>query len=232
MSMKCEKISGIYKIISKIDGKYYIGSSKDISGSHGRWYIHKLDLNKHCHHNEYLQNAWNKHGQKNFDFVIIEKTSDLLNREQYYLDLAFQEKDKCYNLLFSAYRLKLTPEIRQKISESLIGRFKGKESPHWGKNHTLESRKKISNALKGRISPNKGKSMCSEQKEKISRSVLKGSQEIKERKAKNWMFTSPEKDIIKIHNLNQFCKDNNLQVSKMWCVANGIRPHHKGWTKC
>jgi hypothetical protein len=49
------KISGIYKIINKINNKYYVGSSKHI--------------------NPHLQNAWNKYGQNNFDFVITEECS-------------------------------------------------------------------------------------------------------------------------------------------------------------
>lgn len=50
MKSQCKnigKISGIYKIINKINGKYYVGSSKDIvTPNIGRWYMHKYELNK------------------------------------------------------------------------------------------------------------------------------------------------------------------------------------------
>jgi len=49
--------------------------------------------------------------------------------------------------------------------------------------------------------------------------------------AKNWVFSNPAGDNVKIYNLSQFCKDNNLLDSKMNLVYTGKRNHHKGWTK-
>ena len=40
------KISGIYKIINKVNGKYYVGSAKNIRG---RWNGHKHLLNRNIH---------------------------------------------------------------------------------------------------------------------------------------------------------------------------------------
>ena len=48
---------GIYKIINKVNGKYYVGSSLNINK---RWSVHKSALSKNKHHNDHLQNAWNK----------------------------------------------------------------------------------------------------------------------------------------------------------------------------
>lgn len=88
-----EIISGIYKIINQINGKIYIGSSKDINYRCNR---HFSDLRNNCHRNRYLQRSWNKYGENNFRLEIIEiidkntTTSEfkynLLTREQYYLD--------------------------------------------------------------------------------------------------------------------------------------------------
>src|ERR1035437_397640 len=64
------KISGIYKIINKIDGKYYIGSSDHIKR---RWYSHRTELRKNRHGNQYLQRARNKYGEINIP--ESEKTS-------------------------------------------------------------------------------------------------------------------------------------------------------------
>ena len=116
-----EKISGIYKIINKVNGKYYVGSSKDI---HRRWNDHKLELNKNRHNNNYLQKSYNKHGVSNFDFIITEKVSvdKLIEIEQKYLDTAKQERDKCYNLNFLADRVEMTDEVREKISKSNKGK--------------------------------------------------------------------------------------------------------------
>jgi group I intron endonuclease len=114
------RVSGIYKIINKVNRKYYVGSSNNI---HKRWNEHKSELNKNRHKNNYLQKSYNKHGINNFDFIITEKISveKLIEIEQKYLDIAKQEKDKCYNLNFIADRVEMTDEIKKKISDGNKG---------------------------------------------------------------------------------------------------------------
>ena len=92
------KISGIYKIINKVNGKYYVGSSNDIlERGCGRFYHHKWMLKNNRHNNIHLQRAWNESGEKNFRFVIVKEVDDdfLLIEEQKYLDIAKKEKEKC-----------------------------------------------------------------------------------------------------------------------------------------
>ena len=90
-------ISGIYCIENKVNGKKYIGSSKDI---YGRWLQHEYQLNKGEHHSRYLQFAWNKYGKDNFKFYILEKCEEdkLFEREQYYYDFYECCGDKGYNV--------------------------------------------------------------------------------------------------------------------------------------
>lgn len=78
--------TGIYKITCLSNNKLYIGSSKNIEK---RFKTHINQLNKNKHINEHLQSAWNLYGQNNFLFEIIEicEISNLLIREQYWLDL-------------------------------------------------------------------------------------------------------------------------------------------------
>jgi group I intron endonuclease len=78
--------SGVYRIKNIIDNKVYIGSAINIKR---RWCRHRQMLNERIHHCNYLQNAWNKYNSENFIFEIIEEIKDktnLLQREQYYLD--------------------------------------------------------------------------------------------------------------------------------------------------
>lgn len=77
---------GIYKITNNIDGKSYYGSSKNIRK---RWLKHKNELNKNKHINILLQRAWNKYGEDNFIFSVVEEcdVENLLIIEQKYLDL-------------------------------------------------------------------------------------------------------------------------------------------------
>lgn len=80
-----EVICGIYKITNIINNKVYIGSSKDI---YKRWLQHKNHLNQHTHRNRFLQFAWDKYGERNFLFEIIEicNENDLFINEQKWYD--------------------------------------------------------------------------------------------------------------------------------------------------
>lgn len=152
------KISGIYKIINKDNGKYYVGSSENILGKRGRWEEHIRLLKNNKHHNSHLQNAWNKYGQGMFYFIIIKEVEKdrLFIEEQTYLDIARLELNKCYNLSFIADRPEITHRTRQLIREKSprygpkngmygVHKFygtpmkdkKGKKNPSY--NHTLFS---------------------------------------------------------------------------------------------
>jgi group I intron endonuclease len=95
------KICGIYKIVNKIDGKCYIGSSNNI---HRRFYIHVRKLNDDSHENPYLQNAWNKYGSPTFQLIVVEECDCdvLLIREQIYLNDAKNNESLYYNLNFTS----------------------------------------------------------------------------------------------------------------------------------
>ena len=122
------KISGIYKIINKVNGKYYVGSSNDVIGKHGRLVEHVNDLRSNRHKNQHLQRSWNIHGESGFDFILIERVSetDLLVVEQTYLDVAKNERNLCYNCKFIAgggsSPVDWTPERRKNMSNALKGR--------------------------------------------------------------------------------------------------------------
>jgi len=80
------KIRGIYRIRNKLNGKVYIGSAEDIVN---RFYGHKSILHKNKHHSILLQRAWNKYGEDQFVFKVIEKVEkplSLRKREQYWIN--------------------------------------------------------------------------------------------------------------------------------------------------
>ena len=118
------KISGIYKIIHKKSGKYYVGSSMNINiGTNSRLNTHLRYLKSNRHRNDYLQNAWNKYGKTAFEFKIVEIIEPikekLLMTEQKYLDIAKNEKNNTYNLCFSASGGELSEYSKIKKSNSL-----------------------------------------------------------------------------------------------------------------
>lgn len=67
--------SGIYKIVNIVTNKAYVGSGAIIKG---RWSHHRHGLRKGNHGNAYLQRSWNKHGEENFKFEILEFVEDKL----------------------------------------------------------------------------------------------------------------------------------------------------------
>lgn len=151
------KKSGIYKIINKTNGKYYVGSSKNIiCGDNSRWYKHFTELMNHRHKNNKLQHAWNKYGYENFGWVVIEELSvdiskkDLLLVEQKYLDIARNEQDKCYNLCFDASGGELSEESKKKIGFACKGKTLSEE--HKQKLRLAKLGKKLSEAHKKNIS--------------------------------------------------------------------------------
>ena len=78
---------GIYKIVNKDNGKYYVGRTLNLDK---RWYQHKKLLIKNKHFNKYLQSVWNKYGLDKFEFIIVEYVNDkneLINIEQKYINV-------------------------------------------------------------------------------------------------------------------------------------------------
>lgn len=93
-----KKICGVYKITNTVNGKFYVGSSKDVEK---RWLQHRNDLDANKHGNPYLQNAWNKYGCQNFKFQIIEECplEVQFEREQFYLNKLNPFDDNGYNIV-------------------------------------------------------------------------------------------------------------------------------------
>ena len=76
---------GIYKIKNLKNKKCYYGSSKNIEK---RWRTHLNNLKNGKHHNIHLQRSWDKYGEDNFVFEVVEECDEthLLELEQKYLD--------------------------------------------------------------------------------------------------------------------------------------------------
>lgn len=97
---------GIYKIENKVNGKVYIGSSKNIEN---RWKQHRRMLDKKEHHSQHLQSSWDVYGSEDFSFDIIEQVEDskkLLERESYYIQR--------FNSLDSNNGYNVTPVLNNK----------------------------------------------------------------------------------------------------------------------
>lgn len=85
---------GIYCIINKLNGKRYVGKSKNLKN---RFKTHKNDLRRNVHHSSHLQYAWNKYSEENFDFCVLEfcNEEELSTKEMEYMKV-FKSTDKTF----------------------------------------------------------------------------------------------------------------------------------------
>ena len=118
-----KKVPGIYKII--INERFYIGSSKNL---YNRLCTHIQSMKSQTHHNRTIQNCFNKYGEDNMFFEILETFEDysesfLIEREKYYMDLLNPDmnhiKDPVVIVRDATYR--------KRLSEAQKKRFKNKE---------------------------------------------------------------------------------------------------------
>ena len=172
--------TGVYKITNLVNGKVYIGASKNIEK---RWWGHKRCTDSPIH------SDLETYGLDNFKFeVLLECPEDMLCQWERDMICLYDAddpekgynspKDRPYSLKRneSLKGHKLSEETKRRISES----HKGKSSGYKGHKHTDEVKRKMSEAHKGhklseetkrRISEaRKGKSFSEEHKRKMSES--------------------------------------------------------------
>lgn len=127
--MAKEKLCGIYCIENTINHKKYIGQSININA---RWRSHKNQLIKNVHSNAYLQNAWNKYGEENFSFKILELCDENLldTRERHYISILSTLTTKNGYNLDSGGKINKhhSEETKRKISATNTGHVVSEET--------------------------------------------------------------------------------------------------------
>ena len=129
--MSCKKICGIYRIKNLINNKIYIGESIDLDS---RLSNHKSALKTGHHINKHLQSAYNKYGEDNFEFKIIElcDTSVRFEKEIYWI--AF------YDSFYNGYNMTIGG-----LDPRFVKDFNGKITrTHW---HTNLSEDDVMNII-------------------------------------------------------------------------------------
>lgn len=216
--------SGVYCILNMVNGHFYVGSAIDFKD---RLNCHKSHLKNKIHANKHLQRAWYKYGEENFQFIVIEETSSELAivREQWFLDLCWDDGKYCYNIAKNAEAfnrgIKLSEEHKLKISKGLMGI----KRPH-SKIHTQN----LSDAFIGRTPSEE------------TRQKLRTARALQDSPHKNGNFHGGIKmwrvtflnlqgqEVFVEENLAKFAKENNLNVAHLQSLTNGKRKYHKGWT--
>jgi group I intron endonuclease len=116
---------GVYVIKQLSTGRLYVGSSVNVSR---REYQHFLTLRNGTHFNKFLQRAFDKYGESDFEFILLgrNETIELLDDEQFWIDKLRPE----FNILPTAGSPKgyvFTEEHRKNISIAARNR---KIKPH------------------------------------------------------------------------------------------------------
>lgn len=166
-------VSGIYCIKNIITNKKYIGQSTDIFY---RWSKHKYNLNNNCHPNAYLQSSWNKYGELNFTFNILErcKNDELDDREIYWINFYNTvDRTKGFNLRNGGQNggSKYSDESRKKMSHTQTELFKNPERIKQSKESALRvwADEEYKESRSGENHPLYGKHHSEETKKKISK---------------------------------------------------------------
>lgn len=148
-----DKKSGIYLLHNLVNGKQYVGSSIDLKRRLYSYYSPSKLID-----GRYISNSIMKYGHNNFTVLILELVepndhikADLLNREQYYIDLlkpilnlnptagsslGFKHSEETKALLAKLRTGKL---LSDKTKELLSELLSGELNPFWGKIHNLDT---------------------------------------------------------------------------------------------
>ena len=169
-----EHVSGIYRIINVVSGRFYVGSSESI---YRRFEAHRRHLRAGKHTNVGLQLSWSKHGESAFKFEILQRVEpDGLRLLERRILVPLLSHPACCNMHDETYTFPRTgakhsdetkalisakvqaaiaegrggkfipsEETRAKMSAALMGNKNAK-----GHGRTEDHRRKLSAAMKGK----------------------------------------------------------------------------------
>lgn len=151
-----KKYGCIYKTTNLLTGKFYIGQTV---------FIDKVINGKYLGSGKFLWNSINKHGFENFKVEIVcyaENQEELNNLEKKFIKDFNSLAPNGYNLKEGGEQggkgNKFSKEVRERLSKLK----KGKNHPLYGKNHTDESKIKMSESKKGKKASDATKKKLSE----------------------------------------------------------------------
>jgi hypothetical protein len=129
--IKPRKQAGLYMIRCIHNDWRYYGESQNVSG---RLSSHRSLLNRKIHPNRGLQQDWDKYDPEGFEFIVLfmgEKWESPEVRRGKELELIVLDRELSYNIL-----------------EGFEGEKAGVKNPFWGRVHSPETKRKISESMK------------------------------------------------------------------------------------
>lgn len=163
-------LSGIYRIRSLVDDREYVGSAVNILE---RWRIHEFDLHHGKHANNHLQKFHDKYGGDMLEFSIIDicEASDLIGREQHFIDTIKPAFNICM-VANSTFGRKHTEGAIAKMRANRKGKGIG---ANLGRKHTAETRAKMSAGRKGKYVGYRRAPFTEEHRKAISQAAIRSA---------------------------------------------------------
>lgn len=235
----------VYKITNKLNNKIYIGQT--IQSIPERYPGLKLNNKRTC--GSILYNAATKYGNENFELEVIyvspfSKKSEILNdlneKEQAYINF-HQSNILGYNIQLGGGNRKKTEEEKKRISISHSKKSKpvylispsGEKTPiinlsEFAKSQNLNYRS-IHNVISKKTYSYKGWRLWKENLGEYSK-----EESIQKNKAGSikTYFLYQNENLIKVSNLSEYCKKENLNYSNMKALVQGRLKSYKGYSFC
>ena len=135
--------SGIYLITNVVNRKVYVGQSLCVNNRISK---HKSYLRSCKHENQYLQRAFDKYGESNFTFSILEYcgVEELDDKEIMYINL-FDSMN-----IEKGYNLESGGNLGKIVSESTREKKRGKNNPRYNVKANEETRHKMIASSRGK----------------------------------------------------------------------------------
>jgi group I intron endonuclease len=212
--------SGVYQIRCISTGKIYIGSAVNLPA---RWGQHQSSLRQGKHKNIYLQNAWDRYSEADFEFSVLEYVdrASLLIAEQRWIDTSgCTDRSIGFNL----YKIAGSPgDAHVQVWEGFIDpegnevtitnlfEFCRQRDLDWPSMHRLA----------------KGKSKLKSHKGWTHKNSIRQREYVKTYDG----FIAPDgRPVGSITNLAAFCREHGLEKTHMVAVMHGRIHSHRGWT--
>ena len=209
--------SGIYMIKNNVDGKVYIGSSKNINKRKNR---HFSELRHNKHNSIHLQKAFNKFGEESFSFNILRFTPP----DEEIMQCGELEMIKVYDSLNQnkGYNLSSNPSHPDLNLCSKGGKIAGKIAKDRGQIQSIRDPLILSKngKIQGNINKTNGQIKrlgLKQGKINVESGLLENARKKGvEACSKEYMIIKIDGSKEKIKNLSNYCKINKLPYKKIY----------------
>lgn len=237
----------VYELIDpRVNLPFYVGKGKD-----NRVYFHLSEKSRAKSENKRKYNKIQKIRKEGYEPEIkivqyFENESDAYNYEELLIKKYGRSRYDENGILMNICENSRPPKLKGRTYQEIYGdqweeqiqkrlRTKEKRGNYGGvKNHTEETKRKISKKVEGKNNPSYGIPCSEERKKKISEKARQRFAEgFKSPSAKTFILTSPDGEEFKVFGeLKKFCKLKNISYATMNAAIqyNRIGPRKNGWT--